>query len=78
MSIAAILIYAFYFYLLAGIVFALWFVFRGVRTMDAGMESASWKLRLLLIPGSMALWPYLWKKYRQTIKRRAVVPNIDE
>lgn len=56
MSPLTILIYLFYAYLLLGLIFGLWFVFRGVQKMDAGMESAPWKLRLMLLPGAMAFW----------------------
>ena len=65
MIIASIFVCIFYAYLLAGLFFGVWFVFRGVQKIDGGMEGGSWKLRLLLLPGSMALWPLLLKKYLQ-------------
>ncbi|MEM8907368.1 MAG: hypothetical protein AAGD05_05930 [Bacteroidota bacterium] len=63
MSIAQFLVYGFYGYLLLGLLFGLWFVFRGVQQIDAGMEGAQWNLRLLLLPGSIALWVLLLRKY---------------
>ena len=63
MLIANIFVYAFYLYLLLGLAFGFWFAFRGVHRVDAGMKDANWKLRLLLLPGSMALWPVLLGKY---------------
>ncbi|TAE47836.1 MAG: hypothetical protein EAZ89_16765 [Bacteroidetes bacterium] len=62
MFFAYLFVYLLYAYLAAGLAFALWFVFRG----DADMAEASWKLRLLLIPGTMALWPVLLRKYLKT------------
>ncbi len=63
MSLLSSFVYLFYAYLFIGLVFALWFVFRGVQKVDAGMEGASWKLRLLLLPGAMAFWMVLLIKY---------------
>ena len=68
MTVLSALVYIFYGYVLAGLIFALWFVFRGVHKVDKGMEGASWKMRLLLLPGSIALWPYLWLKVRAADK----------
>lgn len=56
-------VYLFYAYLLIGLVFGLWFVFKGVQQIDSGMEGAKWNLRLLLLPGSIALWVILLRKY---------------
>ena len=63
MQIAQIFVYAFYLYLLIGLLFGIWFVFKGVQKIDAGMEGAKWNLRLLLLPGSIALWFVLLRKY---------------
>lgn len=64
-----ILVLLFYLYLLLGFLFGLWFVFRGVQKIDPGMDGAKWPMRLLLLPGSLALWPVLWRKY---VRRKAV------
>ena len=50
-------------YVLLGVVFALAFAARGVRAVDPAAESgASWGFRLLILPGSVALWPWLaWR-----------------
>ncbi len=63
MSLISIAIYIFYAYLLIGLGFAIWFVFSGVHRVDAGMRESTWKLRLLLLPGAMALWVFLLPKY---------------
>jgi hypothetical protein len=58
-----ILVIAFYSYLLIGLLFALWFVAKGVNSVDEGMHHVPWGVRLLLIPGSVLLWVVLLKKY---------------
>ena len=56
------LVNAFYLYLLAGLVFATLFVWRGAAALDEAARGISWKTRALLFPGSAALWPVLlWK-----------------
>jgi hypothetical protein len=63
MLIAYFLLYLFYGYLAAGLLFGLWFVFRGVGRVEDGMRAASWRMRLILLPGSAALWPLMVYKY---------------
>lgn len=60
---AMIFVMIFYIYLAIGLVFALWFVTRGVDKIDAGMHGVHWGVRALLVPGSTALWPVLLRKY---------------
>lgn len=63
MIIAKIFIYTLYSYLALGALFALWFVPFGVNKLDEGMQHTSWKVRILLIPGSILLWTVLLNKY---------------
>ena len=60
---AVIFVTAFYAYLIAGGLFALWFVISGVNRIDAGMHGAPKAVRLLIFPGSVLLWPVLLIKY---------------
>lgn len=60
---AMIFVMIFYIYLAIGLVFALWFVTRGVDKIDTGMHGVHWGVRALLVPGSTALWPVLLRKY---------------
>jgi hypothetical protein len=46
-------------YLVCGLVFALPFVFYGVKQIDPHAANGSWGFRLLIIPGTMAFWPLL-------------------
>ena len=46
-------------YLAAGLVFALPFAFRWAGRLDAAARSGTLGFRLLILPGSMLLWPWL-------------------
>jgi len=52
-------LYAVEAYFLIGVLYAMYFVFRRVNKIDSGAVHANWKFRLLLVPGSTLLWPYL-------------------
>lgn len=58
-----ILLYGAYAYLALGLIFGLWFVFKGAEQIDENMHGASWSTRLLLLPASTALWLTLLYKY---------------
>ncbi|MEZ4775532.1 MAG: hypothetical protein R3D00_20270 [Bacteroidia bacterium] len=52
-------------YLLVGVLFGLFFVFRGVQKTDPGAEGTGLGFRLLILPGAIALWPVLLGKWRK-------------
>jgi hypothetical protein len=56
-------------YLLCGLAFAIAFVFAGAGRIDPHAKLGSWGFRLLILPGTAALWPLLarrwWKGARQ-------------
>jgi hypothetical protein len=58
-----ILIYLFQLYLVIGLAFALVFVFGMVHQLDTGAKGTSIWFRLIIIPGSIALWPVLLLKW---------------
>ena len=58
-----ILLFVLYGYLGLGLIFGLWFVFKGVEQIDENMHGASWPTRLLLLPASTALWVVLLNKW---------------
>ena len=63
-------VHAGYLYMLAGAVFALFFVWRGAAHLDEAARGISWKTRMLLYPAGAALWPlllYKWYKVRQDL-----------
>ena len=48
-----------------GLVFALGFVAFGVTRVDETARGAGWGFRLLILPGTVALWPLLaWRCWR--------------
>ena len=50
-------------YLLIGFAFAVPFVLIGTQRIDPAAERGSWGFRLLILPGSVALWPLLLKRW---------------
>ena len=52
-------------YAAVGFVFALVFVARGAESIDPAAAGSSLGFRLLIVPGSTALWPFLaWRWMR--------------
>ena len=51
-------------YLACGMVFAIPFVFVGASRIDPHAAGGSWGFRLLILPGSMALWPLLLLRWK--------------
>lgn len=60
--IAAIFLILLALYCTAGICFAIPFTILGVGKIDPHATHGSWGFRLLIIPGAMALWPFLLKR----------------
>lgn len=50
-------------YLLAGLLFAIAFVTKGVTKVDEGAQGSGWGFRLIIVPGSIVFWPLLLKKW---------------
>jgi hypothetical protein len=50
-------------YLSCGLVFAIPFVLVGVKKVDPHALHGSWGFRLLVIPGTMAFWPLLLRRW---------------
>lgn len=46
-------------YVIAGSAFAIWFVCRGAASLDPAAGASGWGFRLIILPGAVALWPYL-------------------
>lgn len=49
-------------YVAIGVLFSVYFFLKGARKMDDLIADSSWKVRLLLIPGAIGLWPVLLVK----------------
>lgn len=52
-------VYAFYLYFGFGVLFAVAFVTTGVKRLDTNARGSGVAFRLLILPGSAALWPLL-------------------
>ena len=48
-------------YFLIGILFGLYFLFKGATKIDPLMKDTKKKVRILLFPGVVATWPFLIK-----------------
>jgi len=55
-------------YLACGLVFAIPFALVGVKKIDAHAAHGSWGFRLLVIPGTMAFWPLLLRRWATGVK----------
>lgn len=59
------LVYAFEVYLFAGVVFSIFFVRSWLDQLDPVAKGSTRGFRLIIIPGAIALWPWLWLRVRQ-------------
>jgi len=56
-------------YLTCGLVFAIPFALIGVKKIDPHGAHGSWGFRLLIIPGTMAFWPLLLRRWATGVKK---------
>jgi hypothetical protein len=63
MVIAETLVALLYLYAGAGLAFAVPFVLRGVERIDSQARGAGWGFRLILLPGVVAFWPVLLRRW---------------
>lgn len=52
-------------YLVMGLVFSLYFSFSGVKKIDGLAKNSSFGFKLIIIPGSILLWPLLVIKLKK-------------
>lgn len=50
-------------YLLAGVIFSLVFVTKGIKQIDEGTHGTGIGFRLIILPGCIIFWPVLLKKW---------------
>lgn len=55
-------------YLLIGLFFCFVFFRKGVQSIDEGVKGAPIFMKILIFPGTVALWPVLLAKWRKTKK----------
>ena len=61
--LVAALVTALEVYLGIGLLFALLFVIWGVGRIDPQARGGTWGFRLLILPGTVALWPLLARRW---------------
>jgi hypothetical protein len=61
--IAAALLILVGIYLACGLIFAVPFALVGVKRIDPHAVQGSWGFRLLIIPGTLAFWPLLLRRW---------------
>lgn len=66
--IAAIFLIVLGVYLACGFVFAIAFALVGAKRIDPHAVHGSWGFRLLIIPGALAFWPLLLKRWMSGLK----------
>ena len=71
-SIAAALVWALSLYALVGLIFAIPFVIRGAGRIDPAARTGTVGFRILIIPGTIALWPLLLSRW---IRGRTAPPS---
>ena len=50
-------------YLACGFVFAVLFALMGIKKIDPHAAGGSWGFRVLIVPGTMAFWPLLLRRW---------------
>jgi hypothetical protein len=61
--IVSIILFTVLIYLLAGVVFVLPFLVKGIAKVDEGAHSGSIGFYIIIIPGVIFFWPVLLKKW---------------
>lgn len=57
-------------YVVAGFVFAIAFVTRGITRIDEAAQGPGWGFRVIIFPGTILFWPVLLKKWLAVTKRK--------
>ena len=50
-------------YLVAGVLFSFLFLSKGIEKIDATAHGSGWGFRLIILPGTIVLWPVLLNKW---------------
>jgi hypothetical protein len=71
MAIAEVILTVCSIYLVVGVAVGVIFVLRGVERIDAAARGTSLGFRLLILPGSVALWPLMARKWLRAVRSGA-------
>ena len=72
--IAVIIVWLVFIYLIAGAVFAIAFLLRGIYVVDETAKGGSIGFKLIITPGVIVLWPVLLFKWRQMRNTKMLLP----
>ena len=50
-------------YLAGGVLFAIFFLTKGLEKTDTAAHGPGWGFRLIILPGTIVLWPVLLNKW---------------
>lgn len=53
-------------YLVAGILFAILFLIKGIEKTDPAAHGSGWGFKLIILPGTIVFWPVLLHKWIQS------------
>ena len=67
--IAALFLILLGIYLACGLLFAILFLLLGVKKIDPHAAHGSWGFRLLIMPGAMAFWPLLLRRWMKGVHK---------
>jgi hypothetical protein len=70
MVVAELILFGLAAYLLCGLLVGLPFVLRGVDRVDDAARGAGLGFRLLILPGTVALWPLLLAKWLRASRQK--------
>lgn len=52
-------------YVLLGAIFSIAFLWKGIDKIDQNAKDSHWTFKALTVPGTIALWPILLRKWLQ-------------
>jgi len=55
-------------YLVTGIFFAIVFLIKGIDKIDTTAHGSGWGFRIIILPGTIVLWPLLLNKWKKAKK----------
>ena len=65
-SIVGIIFLLLALYLIAGFVFYILLLRKGMKAMDEAAEGVKLGFKLLILPGTLFLWPFLWATWKKS------------
>ena len=74
-ALAVILVLAVGIYAAIGLLFAVCFAVWGAGRIDPAAHEGTWGFRLLIVPGALAFWPLLARRWRSGVDRPPVERN---